>query len=437
MTAASRLMRLRPATKVLVLEKSRYISYSICGAPYYVEGLVARAEDLLALTPEKAKADRGISVRNEWEATDILTGRREVRARDLRSGLEENLPYDKLLIATGYRPALQNIQGADHPSVFKISRLEDAIAIRRFIDSRRPRTAIVVGGGYIGLNMAEALIKKGISVQVLERNEQVFPDADPDIAQLIARECTAQGIRIAYFEAAREIKLQEDVSCCVVTSSARYQADMIVVDTGVVPEVELAQKAGLRIGGSGAIEVDCRMETSQNGIYAAGNCAEAKHLITGRPVASGLGTHAVQQGRVAAENIAGIRSEYPGMLKTSITKFFDLSLACTGLSEAEGRRLGFDCDSARVTTPARAAYFPPEEKVTVKIVFDRRSQKILGAQIAGSPWTCKRIDVAVTAITSGLTLEQLAQLDLAYSPPHSPLWDPLQVAAHAALRKLG
>jgi NADPH-dependent 2,4-dienoyl-CoA reductase/sulfur reductase-like enzyme len=211
---------------------------------------------------------------------------------------------------------------------------------------------------------------------------------------------------------------------------------MILLDTGVVPDVALAQKAGLAIGRSGAIEVNPRMETSQDGIYAAGNCAEAKHRITGKALASALGTHAVQQGRVAGENMAGMRTEYPGVLQTSITRFFSLSVARTGLSEGEARGMGFNCESASVGTASRAGYFPPREKVTVKIVFDRETEKILGAQIAGSPWTCKRIDVAVGAISSGLTLTQLAQLDLAYSPPHAPLWDPLQIAANVGLRKL-
>ncbi len=436
MTAASRLLRLDPETEVIVLEKSKYISYSICGAPYYLEGLIPNAEDLLAFTPETARAQRGIQARTEWEGLELLPGRREVVCRDLRSGLTEGLAFDNLVLATGYRPAIGNIVGAGHPSVFKISQLENIIDLKHFVEARHPRTAIVVGGGYIGLNIAEALVKRGLSVQLLDRGDQILDAVDADIASLVEAECRKNGVQISKFAPVNEILFNGDQPAGVTAANQTYRAELVVVDVGVVPEVQLAKQAGFRIGSSGAIAVSTRMETSQDGIYAAGNCAEAIHLVTGRPVASGLGTHASKQGRVAGENIAGIRSEFSRVLQTSITKFFSLSVARTGLNEREARSFGFPFGTVSVTAPSRAGYFPAKERLTVKMVFDRTTEKLLGAQIAGAPWTTKRIDVAVAAITAGLTLEQIAQLDLAYSPPHAPLWDPILVAANVALREL-
>ncbi|MBI4456911.1 MAG: FAD-dependent oxidoreductase [Acidobacteria bacterium] len=435
MTAASRLRRLEAGAQVTVLERSRHISYSICGAPYYVEGLVPRVEDLLTFTPETAYSKRGIHVRTEWEATQLLPSRREVECRDLRTGLTERLAFDNLVLATGYRPAVGSVVGADHPAVFKISQLEHLIRLNQFLQTNHPRNAIVVGGGYIGLNTAEALVKRGLSVQVLEKEDHVFRPVDPDIAGLIEKECRTRGIQVSHFTPVSQILFDGNCPRGVIAGGEFYPADLVAVDVGVVPNTDLATEAGLRIGTSTAIAVSPRMETSQEGIYAAGNCAETTHLITKRAVLSGLGTHAVKQGRVAGENIAGMRSEFPGVLQTSITKFFSLSVARTGLNTWEAQRLGFDFASVSVQTPARAAYLRPKETVTVKLLWERKTQRLLGAQIAGSPWTVKRIDVMVACITSGMTLEQIAQIDLAYSPPHSPLWDPIQVAANTALRQ--
>ncbi|HEY3129443.1 MAG TPA: FAD-dependent oxidoreductase [Acidobacteriota bacterium] len=436
MTAASRLLRLDPDAEVIVLEKSQYISYSICGAPYYLEGLIPAAEDLLAFTPETARKERRILARTEWECFELLPGRREAVCRHLRSGLIDRLPFDNLVLATGYRPAIGNIAGAEHAKVFKISQLENIVELKQFVETRRPGTAVVVGGGYIGLNLAEALVKRGLSVQLLDRGDQILRAVDADIASLVEEECRKNGLQVSKFAPVNEILFDGDQPAGVVAVNQTYRADLVVVDVGIVPEVELARQAGLRIGSSGAVAVSPRMETSQDGIYAAGNCAEAIHFVTRRPIASGLGTHAVKQGRVAGENIAGIRSEFTGVLQTSITKFFSLSVARTGLNEWEAKSLGFPFGAVSVTTPSRAGYFPPKERLTVKMIFDKKTERLLGAQIAGPPWTAKRIDVAATAITAGLTLQQIAQLDLAYSPPHAPLWDPIQVAANVALREM-
>ncbi|HEV8129958.1 MAG TPA: FAD-dependent oxidoreductase, partial [Acidobacteriota bacterium] len=268
------------------------------------------------------------------------------------------------------------------------------------------------------------------------RGDQIFHAVDPDIAALVEKECATNGVQIAKFNPVSEVIFDGDRPTGVIADGKPHLSELVVVDIGIVPNVDLARRSGLRIGSSGAIAVSPRMETSQDGIYAAGNCAEATHLITRRPVISGLGTHASKQGRVVGENIAGIRSEFSGVLQTSVTQFFSLSVARTGLNEWEAQKYGFDFKGVLVTTPSRAGYFPPKEKVTVKLLLDRKNEQLLGAQIAGAPWTVKRIDVAVTAITAGLSVREVAQLDLAYSPPHGPLWDPIQVAANVALREL-
>ena len=435
MTAASRLRRLDAEAEVTVLERSAYISYSICGTPYLLEGLVGSHLDLLAFTPEAVRSERGIEVRTECEATQISIARREIQCRDLRSRLAASIPFDSVVVATGYQPSDGSIVGADHRGVFKISQLEDVIRLNRFLDTG-PRTAVVVGGGYVGLNTAEALSKRGLSVTLLERADQVFPAVDPPIASMVERECRAGGVQILLLTPAEQILSDAGRPVAVQAGGRSLPADLVVVDVGIRPNVDLACQAGLRIGAAGGISVSPRMETSQDGIYAAGNCAETTHLITARPVTSALGTHAVKQGRVAGENIAGVRSEFPGVLQTSVTRFFGLSVGRTGLSEQEARGFGFDCSAVSVETPSRAAYYGDAEKVTFRLIFDCRTLRLLGAQTAGAPWTAKRIDVAAAAITGGMTLSQIAQLDLAYSPPHAPLWDPLQVAANAALRQL-
>lgn len=436
MTAASRLRRLDPEAEITIIEQSGHISYSICGTPYYLEGLIPDADKLVIFSPERLWDERRIRARTEWSATDLLTGRRSVECRDRRTGRTEQLPFDNLVLATGYRPVTSGIAGAGHPAVFKISQLEDPVRLNRFVEQHRPRTTVIVGAGYVGLNMAEALSKRGLSVRILQKGDQVFRAADPEISALVEQECRSAGIDISLFTPVSEIVLEGDRPTAAVSAGKAHAADLLIVDIGVEPNVDLARQAGITLGVTGSIEVSARMVTSQDDVYAAGNCAETLHRITRRPVASALGTHAVKQGRVAGENIAGRRSEFSGVLQTSVTRFFSLSVARTGLTQAEAARFGFDFGAVLISSPARAGYFPPKETVTVKLIFERGTAKILGVQIAGPPWSAKRIDVAVTAITAGLTLEQVAQLDLAYSPPHAPLWDPLLVAANAALRQL-
>ena len=435
MTAASRIRRLDPDVEVCVLERSGYLSYSICGSAYLIDGTVSRAEDLIAFTPETARTERGLTVRTRCEAVSLSPSRRQVELRDLERGAVERLSYDSLVIATGYRPRTGGIQGADHPAVFKISRLEDAIRLRRKLDSEHPRSAVVIGGGYIGLNMAEALIQRGLTVTLLEKGEQVFQAVDREIAALVEAECRAAGLVLLPLTRAEAVEANESSPSAVIAEGRRFEADVVLVDVGIEPEVELACQAGLALGITGGIAVSPRMETSQGGVYAAGNCVEAIHEITGRPVQSALGTHAVKQGRIVGENISGMRTEFPGVLQTSVTRFFTLSVSATGLTLREAVRLGFDADAVTIQAPSRAAYFPPRERVTVLLVFERKSGRVLGAQVAGPPWTAKRVDVAAAAVSARMTLRQVAMLDMAYSPPHAPLWDPLQVAANAALRK--
>lgn len=437
MTAASRAKRLDSRLDVLILEKTRFISYSICGVPYLVEGLVEQAERLVRFTCETLWKQRQIRARTDFEVREILPARRLIVGVDLKSAKTESIPYDFLLIATGYTPRAASLAGLEGPQVYTLSKLEDGLASRDAIAGRATGKAAIVGGGYIGLSMSEALRHRGWQVAVIEKNSAVYPTLDRDISSLIEQELRRQGVSVHLSNAAKGFLRDRDgILRGVELEQGRLDCDLALVDVGIRPNVELARAAGIPVGASGAIAVSERMETRTTGIFAAGNCAEAVHLISGRPVVSALGTAAVKQGRVAGENMAGVRSTFAGILGTAVSRVFNLTVAETGLSSAAAAAAGFQVGGARVTVTSKAAYFAGSQPVTVKLVFDQITRRLLGAQMVGDPAVAKRIDVAAAALTAGFRLEDLAQLDMAYAPPYAPLWDPLLVAANVALRGL-
>ena len=435
LTAASRARRVDPRLNITVLEKSPYISYSTCGIPYYFAGMTT-ADELVSYTPESFERERGIKVHNHTCVNEIVPSRKRVFATRTDTGEHAEFSYERLLIATGVKPKLPDIPGTDLRNVFTIIDLQDAIRIKEAL-SRTQRVAIV-GAGYVGLEVEECLHTLEKTVHLLERQPQVLPGIDRDMAQIIEYEVQRFGVRLSVGSRVLALVGSDGHVTGVKAASGLgiEPADMVLLDTGVVPNVDLAREAGIQTGVTGAISVNSHMETNVPGIFAAGNCAETYCSIRQRPILHYIGTVAAKQGRIAGENMAARRTKFLGAIGTTVLKVFDLAVARTGLSSEQAAADSIPVVSARIEALDRAAYYPTARKIWVKLIADRESRRLVGAQVVGYGEASKRIDVAATAITAGMRVDELAQVDLAYSPPYGNLWDPLLVAAQAVLRKL-
>ena len=435
LTAASRARRIDPRLNITVLEKGPDISYSTCGIPYYLARIVT-AKDLVSYTAESFEKERGIKVHNNTRADEITPSRRRVLATRTDTGERAEYSFDRLLIATGVKPKLPDIPGTDLKNVFTIIDLQDAIRINDALQNA-PRVAII-GAGYVGLEMAECLHSLGKTVHLYEREPHVLRGMDADMAQIIEYELQRFGIQLSVGVRVLALVGAEGRVVGVKAASGLgiEPAGVVLLDTGVVPNVELAREAGIQTGVTGAISVDAYMETNVPGIFAAGNCAEAFCAIRQRPVLHYVGTVAAKQGRVAGDNMAARRTKFAGAIGTTVLKVFDLAVARTGLCSEDAAAESITVVSARIEALDRAAYYPEARKLWVKLIAERENRKLIGAQVVGYGDASKRIDVACTAITAGMRVDELAQLDLAYSPPYGNLWDPVLIAAQAVLRKM-
>ncbi len=437
MTAAGRAARVNPDLDITVLEQGPYVSYSICGAPYFLSGEVQRTGDLISYTPAEFGRKRGVRVLTRVRAESLEPTRRRLVARELETGREVAFPYDRLLLSTGFKPLRLELPGSNLRNIFTLASLTDAEEIHRALEEK-PRHALLIGGGLVNMELAESLRKRGLELLLLEMSGQILRGLDPQIADLAEKELMRSGVQVLKGKTARTFfgdSKGRVESAWVEGNSERVPAEMVFVDIGVRPDVSLAGNAGILIGSSGAIAVTPRMETSATGIFAAGNCAEAVHLVSNQPIFSALGTAANKQGRVAGENLAGKYSVFRGVLNTWVVKIFDLCVARTGLSECEAAACGFHPVSVQISDPARARYYPRSGTVTIRATADRTSKRLLGLQAAGEG-ADKRIDVAAVALTNGMKVEDAAQLDLGYAPPYSQVWDPFLVAMNALLRQL-
>ena len=413
MSAAARARRVDPSLEIVVLERGAYIAWAACGLPFYVSGRVRRLEDLILYTPERFQRERGVVVRTGAEVTAIRPARRQVV---LRGG--EQIAYDRLVIATGARPQ-REIPGAELPHVFTLHTLEDGRRLRAFLEERRPRHAAVIGAGYIGLEVADALAERGLAVTVWERSPDVLGRADPDLTRLALQHLAGRGI---------ELRLGAQVRAIEPGSVEGTPAELVVIAAGLRPNVELAQDAGIELGRSGAIRVSERLETNLPGVYAAGDCAETTHIVTGGPAYIPLGTTANKMGRVAGANAAGRRERFAGVAGTLIVALRELVIAVTGLSVAQARQAGFQPVSVRIEAPDRSRYLG-SRPTWVELVAERTTGRLIGGSVVGEQGVAGRINVIATALAAAMTVEQFAQLDFAYTPPLAPVRDPLLVAA--------
>jgi NADPH-dependent 2,4-dienoyl-CoA reductase/sulfur reductase-like enzyme len=436
MSAASRARRLRPDVEIVVLEKGRDVSYGACATPYYIAGLIESRDRLVRYDAGFFRRERRIDVRLDAEAVGLDTKRRVVTYRS--ADKTETLDYDALVLATGAVPVKFPLPGIDLPGVLFLRTLTDADAIRRALDAGVERTSIL-GAGYIGLEMAEAFSARGAAVTVLELLPNVLSTYDPDMSEIVERELLDQGVvlhketRVEGFEPAAG----NGRVGYVLAGGQRIPTDAVLVSAGVRPAVGLARSAGIELGATGAIRVDARQVTSDPSVLAAGDCCEATHVVTGKPAWIPLGTTANKQGRIAGENAVGGAARFGGIAGTNTTKIFDLEVAQTGPSSAAAEAAGLRVASVRISAPSRAHTYPGGSPITVKLLFDDRSGRVLGAQMAGREGVAKRIDTVAAALHARMTVADLAGVDMSYAPPFAPVWDPVLIAANQAVKRVG
>jgi NADPH-dependent 2,4-dienoyl-CoA reductase/sulfur reductase-like enzyme len=434
MTAAMQARRRRPDLDIVALEKGRWTSYSACGIPYVVGGTVEGLDDLIVRTPEQFRANNNIDARVQHEATAIDLDRREVEVRDHTHDRTYRLGFDILQIGTGAKPMRPDLPGVDDEHIHGVQTLEDGAHLLEHVRGAVPAgggRAVVVGGGYIGLEMAEAFLHRGWKqVTVVERMPEVMGTLDPDMGALVSQAMRELGI---------DVRCSTEVTGfepgVVHTADGPIEHDLVVLGLGVVPNSTLAENAGLELGPKKSIVVDRRQRTTADGVWAAGDCCQSFHLVSERWMHIALATVANKQGRVAGINIGGGYATFPGVVGTAVTQLCDREVSRTGLTEREATQAGFEHDAVTIESTSRAGYYPEHGDIKVKFVTERRSGRLLGAQMVGRGGA-KRIDVVATAITAGLTVEQMTALDLSYAPPFSPVWDPVLVAARKAAERL-
>lgn len=368
-------------------------------------------------------------MRTRHQVLAVDTGAARILVRQLDGGGEVWEPYDQLLLATGALPFCPEVPGSGGRGIFGVCSLQSGMAIQHFLETEQPRRAVVVGGGYIGLEMAEALIRRGISVTLLDKAPQVMATLDRDMAQLVADALKGLGVELRLGEGLKEFALNDGRVVAVVSEAGQYPADMAVLGLGVRPNSSLAGDAGIPLGVRGAIRVNGRLQTEAAGVWAAGDCAESFHLIARKPVSVALGTVANRHGRVAGINLGGGYATFPGVVGTAVTKICKLEVARTGLQEREADDLGLQYVTAVIRSRTRAGYYPGAASITVKLLAEKGSGRLLGGQIVGGEGAAKRIDILAVALHAGMTVDQVINLDLSYAPPFSPVWDPVAVAA--------
>lgn len=432
MSAASQARRglAADALEIVAVERGSWTSYSACGIPYFVGGLVDDINVMVARPPEQFRARQDIDVRMRTEATAIDLDRREVELRSVDSGVSQRLGFDQLMIATGARPVRPDVPGLDLPGVHGVSTLDDALTIRHAVTDGAATRAVVLGGGYIGVEMAEMLLERGLQVTVVLADPLPLQLLDEDMGERVCAAMTAAGVTVVTCAPVQEVQAVGN-GLRVATEESAYDADLVVLGLGVRPDADLGRDAGLAVGASGGLTVDPAQRCVE-GVWAAGDCTETVHRLTGQPMSVALGTHANRQGRVAGTNIAGGNARFPGVLGTAITKFGSTEIGSTGLSSVALAAAGFDVVATVVESSTRASYYPGASRITTKLLWERATGRLLGAQIVGGPGSGKRIDTLAVALWNEMTVADISELDLSYAPPFSPTLDPVSIAARKA-----
>ena len=427
-TAAARIRRLNENAEIVVFERSGYISYANCGLPYYIGGVIEDPEDLTLQTPESFFSRFRIHMKVHHEVTAIHPDRKTVSVKNLESGESFEESYHKLLLSPGAKPVWPDLPGMDSDKLFTLRTVEDTLRIKEFVDQQRPKSAVMVGGGFIGLEVAENLRELGMAVTIVQRPKQLMNPFDADMASFIHSEVRKHGVKLALGYSVEGFAEKDDGVEVLLKDQPSIHADMVVLAIGVAPESSLAKDAGLALGMKGSILVNDRMETSVPDIYAVGDAVQVKHYVTGEDALIALAGPANKQGRIAADNICGGDSRYLGSQGSSVIKVFDMTAATTGINETNARKAGLDVDTVILSPMSHAGYYPGGKLMTMKVVFEKETYRLLGAQIVGYDGVDKRIDVLATAIHAGMKATELKDLDLAYAPPYSSAKDPVNMA---------
>ena len=426
-SCAARLRRLDEKAEIVIIERGEFISFANCGLPYYIGGEITERSSLTLQTPESFKARFNIDVRTFSEAVAIDTKNRSVTVRSLKTGEEYTESYDSLLLSPGASPIRPNIEGIDSEKVFTLRNIPDTVRIKEYIDKTHPRSAVVIGGGYIGVEMAENLAKAGLKVDIVELADHLIASLDFDMAADVHRYIKAKGIRLHLNNGVKAIN-----GNTVVLQNGEIAADMIIMSVGVRPDTAFVRSSDIKTDGRGSIIVNERMQTSAPNVYAVGDAVVVKNYITGEPSFIPLAGPANKQGRIAADNICGIPSEYKGTQGSSVLKLFDMTVATTGLNEKSATAAGYDYDKTYTYSASHASYYPNSSMMSVKLLWDKATHKILGAQVVGFDGVDKRMDVIATAIRLGARVTDLADLELCYAPPFGSAKDPVNMVGFVA-----
>ena len=427
-TAAARIRRLDERAEIVVFERSGFISYANCGLPYYIGDVITEAEELTLQTPESFYSRFRVDMRVHHEVTAIHPEKKTVSVKNLKTGEKFEESYDKLILSPGAKPTKPRFPGADLDKVFTLRTVEDTLRIKNYINENHPQSVVLAGGGFIGLELAENLCELGMDVTVVEYAKQLMSPFDLDMAAFIHNEMRKHGVKLVLGRAVEGLEEKDDGIKVLLRDDASLHADMVVLAIGVTPDTVLAKDAGLELGIKGSIIVNDRMETSIPDIYAAGDAVQVKNFVTGEDALISLAGPANKQGRIIADNVCGLDSRYKGSQGSSVIKVFDMTAALTGINERTAKAMGIDVDTVILSPMSHAGYYPGGKVMTMKVVFEKGSYRLLGAQIVGYEGVDKRIDVLATAIRAGMKATDLKELDLAYAPPYSSAKDPVNMA---------
>ena len=427
-TAAARIRRRNEQAEIVVFERSGYISYANCGLPYYIGDVITDPEALTLQTPESFYSRFRVTMKVRHEVTAIHPDRKTVSVRNLETGEVFEECYDKLLLSPGAKPTQPRLPGVGLNKLFTLRTVEDTFRIKDYINKNNPKSAVLAGGGFSGLELAENLRELGMEVTIVQRPKQLMNPFDPDMAAFIHNEMRRNGVKLALGHTVEGFEERDGGVDVLLKDETPLHADMVVLAIGVTPDTGLAKEAGLELGIKGSILVNDRMETTVPDIYAVGDAVQVKHFVTGQDALISLAGPANKQGRIAADNICGGDSHYTGSQGSSVIKVFDMTAASTGVNETNAKKAGLDVDKVILSPMSHAGYYPGGKVMTMKVVFEKQTYRLLGAQIVGYEGVDKRIDVLATAIHAGMKATQLKDLDLAYAPPYSSAKDPVNMA---------
>ncbi|MCX7857926.1 MAG: FAD-dependent oxidoreductase [Deltaproteobacteria bacterium] len=436
MSAASAAKRIKKDSEVIVLEKDRFISYASCSLPYYLSDDIRDIEQLIALRPEAAERERGLKVLTGKEVYEIDVSKSEIHFRSKETKQDETLKFDTLVLATGASPLVPDLPGIEAEGIFTLRTLQDGLEIKKFINENKPSQAVIIGGGYIGIEISESFVKKGMKVTVVEKMDRILGNMDLEIVEVVEDVIKKHGVILLKNMTVVGFDKKNGKVFRVVTDREEIPCDLVILAIGVKPNSLLAEKAGIMLGVSRAISVDEHTKTNFDNIYAAGDCAESLHLVTGKKAYIPLGTTANRQGRIAGENAAGKKSTFKGVLGTAMTKVFELEVARTGISSLEAEREKIDFLKVTVKGSSRSKAYPLGKPITVTYIVEKVSGMLLGAQMVGEEGVALRIDTVASCIHNKMTVHDVASIDLGYAPPFATVWDPILIAANEAIRRL-